>query len=201
VASPAFTRLSDDVLRCVQHLPKGGLVTMEALALALDVPVRHVAFIKNQWLKQSAHDKDLLEQIAGLVLQKNLGDGQTPLSLEALGFRPTLLGRPLEHTKLPVAPNRSDLALADVPGLGGKSAAILAECGITSAAQILGSDAFALYAQLKQKHPKATRHFLYVFLGFQSQKSWQDVAKDDKTMVLMRLEDLGLLPKQAKRRG
>ncbi|WP_211227614.1 TfoX/Sxy family DNA transformation protein [Chitinibacter tainanensis] len=81
-------------------------------------------------------------------------------------------------------------------GLGPKSRAMLAQIGITSAAQVRAADAFALYAQLQQVVPNLSLNMLYALIGAQEDLPWQQIKHERKTEILLRLDDLGLAPKR-----
>lgn len=83
--------------------------------------------------------------------------------------------------------------LARLPGLGPKSAAMLAQAGVHTVNELLNSDAYDLYARICQTQPKASLNLLYALLGVQSQCHWQTVAKERKMEILQKLEQLGLL--------
>jgi len=80
-----------------------------------------------------------------------------------------------------------------LPGLGPKSRAMLAVIGITSAEQLRGRDPFEVYAELKAAHAGVSLNMLYGLIGAVENRPWREVARDDRTMILLRLEDMGLL--------
>lgn len=72
---------------------------------------------------------------------------------------------------------------------------MLARVGITTAAELHASDPFLLYEHIKTVEPSASLNLLYALIGAIENRDWRDVARDDKTRILMRLDDLGMAPK------
>ncbi|NRB40817.1 MAG: TfoX/Sxy family DNA transformation protein [Pseudomonadales bacterium] len=91
--------------------------------------------------------------------------------------------------------NIAPAQIKDLKGLGPKSAAAINAIGITTVAEFMHTDAFVMYAQLKQLHSTASLNFLYAIIGAQENQHWQHIAKTQKTEILMRLDDMGLAPK------
>lgn len=88
---------------------------------------------------------------------------------------------------------------ASLPNLGPQSQAWLADIGITSAQQLRSSDPYAVYAQLKARHPAVSLNMLYALIGAVEGLHWQAVQRERRTEVLMRLDDMGLAPRRAPR--
>jgi DNA transformation protein and related proteins len=86
----------------------------------------------------------------------------------------------------------------ELPGLGPKSRQMLASAGVHSAAQLRQADLFALYGAIKSRHRSASLNLLYGLIGAVQGRDWRDVARQDRTSVLLRLDELGLLPSKAK---
>ncbi|MBV1920125.1 MAG: TfoX/Sxy family protein [Pseudomonadales bacterium] len=86
------------------------------------------------------------------------------------------------------------MRIRDLEGLGPKSEAMLASIDIDSVDQFKRSDAFDLYRALKEKSIGVSLNMLYAMLGAQEGVGWQDIARDRKTEILMRLDDMGLAP-------
>ena len=84
-------------------------------------------------------------------------------------------------------------ALSQLRGLGPASVAMLAAAGITSAAQLQEADLFTLYAKIKRQFPKTSCNLLYAMIGAVDDQDWREVARERRTQVLLRLEDMGLL--------
>ena len=80
-----------------------------------------------------------------------------------------------------------------LPGLGPKSRAILAGIGITSAEQLRARDPFEVYAELKAAPAGVSLNMLYGLIGAVENRPWRDVARDDRTSILLRLEAMGLV--------
>ena len=85
--------------------------------------------------------------------------------------------------------------IADLPGLGPKSQARLAEIGINSPEAFLSADAYDLYRRLKATQAGASLNFLYAMLGAQQNRPWQAIRKELKEEILFKLDDMGLAPK------
>ncbi len=86
------------------------------------------------------------------------------------------------------------MRIRDLEGLGPKSEAMLASIDVESIEGFKRSDAFEMYKKLKEINVGANLNMLYAMLGAQEGIHWQDIAKDRKTEILMRLDDMGLAP-------
>lgn len=80
-------------------------------------------------------------------------------------------------------------------GLGPKSREQLALVGITTPAALRARDAFEVYAALKAQWPAASRNLVYALIAAQEDGDWRVVARERRTEVLLRLEEMGLAPK------
>ena len=80
-----------------------------------------------------------------------------------------------------------------MPGLGLKSRLLLAVIGINTAEQLRARDPFEVYAELKSAHAGVRLNMLYGLIGAVGDRPWRDVARADRTMILLRLDDMGLL--------
>lgn len=78
-------------------------------------------------------------------------------------------------------------------GIGPVSKRLLMAHGIESLEDLRRVDAFELYARIRQRKGSASLNLLYALLGAQQDRDWRDVARKDRTMILMRLDDLGLM--------
>ena len=88
----------------------------------------------------------------------------------------------------------SSASIADLKGLGPKSAQALADIGVVELQQFLDSDPFELYASLKLRSPSVSLNFIYAMIGAQQNIHWQQVRREMKEEILLRLDDLGLAP-------
>ncbi|MCE4555755.1 TfoX/Sxy family DNA transformation protein [Roseateles cellulosilyticus] len=79
--------------------------------------------------------------------------------------------------------------------LGPKSREHLAAVGIHTAADLRAHDAFDVYARVKARWPGASRNLVYALLGAQEGRDWRDIARERRTEVLLRLDDMGLAPR------
>lgn len=84
--------------------------------------------------------------------------------------------------------------LAQLPGLGPKSQAMLEEIGIHDVDAFFASDPYQLFLQMRNNLPSVSINMLYAMIGAQENRHWQDIAKERKTEILMWLDDLGIAP-------
>ena len=69
----------------------------------------------------------------------------------------------------------------------------LAELGIHQAVDLQAVDVFEFYRELKQRHTKVSRNLLYALIGAQEDRDWREVARNDRTAILLRLDEMGLM--------
>lgn len=84
----------------------------------------------------------------------------------------------------PLAPE----AIASLPNLGPKSQDMLAAAGIADLAELRALGSVAAYARVKAVQPSASLNLLWALEGALTGARWQDVAKDDRTSLLLQLE-------------
>jgi DNA transformation protein len=89
----------------------------------------------------------------------------------------------------------NQLRLSDLKGLGAKSAAQLASAGISSVAQLRSSDPFEVYARLKASAPGTSLNFLYALIGAIENRHWQEIKRERRAEILLRLEEMGIAPR------
>ncbi len=87
----------------------------------------------------------------------------------------------------------ADSPAFDALNLGPQSLRWLAHIGISSVQQLRQHDAYALYARLKALEPKVSVNLLYALIGAQEGLHWQQVQRERRTEILLRLDDMGLL--------
>ena len=80
-------------------------------------------------------------------------------------------------------------------GIGPKSLMLFNKVGIDSYDKFMQIDPFELYKLLKQIDPRVSLNMIYGIIGAQQDIDWRDVAQNQKTQILMRLDDMGLAPK------
>jgi DNA transformation protein len=85
--------------------------------------------------------------------------------------------------------------LRDLRNLGVKTEQALAHLGIHTPSQLLDSDPYVVYAQLKQQVPGTSLVALYALIGAIDDLHWLDIKRDRRTEILVRLDDMGLAPK------
>ena len=78
-------------------------------------------------------------------------------------------------------------------GLGPKSRQWLGAIGITSPDELKAQDPFVVYARLKATQPGVSLNLLHALIGAVENRDWRDVAREDRTSIVLRLEDTGLL--------
>ncbi|WP_348944258.1 TfoX/Sxy family DNA transformation protein [Chitinibacter sp. FCG-7] len=86
------------------------------------------------------------------------------------------------------------MEITNLKGLGPKSQQMLAQIGIENAAQLLAADPFELYAQLRRQQAGVSLNLLYAMIGAQENCAWQQIKRDRKTEILLRLDEMGCAP-------
>jgi len=99
--------------------------------------------------------------------------------------RPAKTNRKVATVKVAAKPGGS---VADLPNLGPKSAAMLAQIGIRTVAQLRKRGAVAAYATVKKQSKSASLNLLWALEGALSGVSWQVVAREHRTSLLLALE-------------
>ena len=79
--------------------------------------------------------------------------------------------------------------IADLPGLGPRSAEMLRAAGIGSLAALRRLGAVAAYAQVRRADPRASLNLLWALEGALSGLPWQQVAREHRTSLLLALEE------------
>jgi DNA transformation protein len=85
-------------------------------------------------------------------------------------------------------PTRPRAGLADLPGLGPRSAAMLAAAGVRSAAQLRALGAVAAFARVRAAGARPSLNLLWALEGALSGLPWQQVAREHRTSLLHALE-------------
>lgn len=80
--------------------------------------------------------------------------------------------------------------------LGPQSRRWLEDIGIADAEALRRHDPFEVYARLRQTQPRVSVNLLYALIGAVEGLHWQEVQRQRRTEILMRLDDLGLLPRR-----
>ncbi len=70
---------------------------------------------------------------------------------------------------------------------------MLAGIGIQTAELLRARDPFEVYGELKAVRTGVSLNMLYGLIGAVEDRPWRDVARADRTMILLRLDDMGLL--------
>jgi DNA transformation protein len=82
--------------------------------------------------------------------------------------------------------------ITDLCGLGPQSKAMLHSIGVTSVEQFMASDVFALYVRLKSSNQSTSLNLLYAMIGAQENRHWQEIKRERRLEILLRLEELGI---------
>jgi predicted flap endonuclease-1-like 5' DNA nuclease len=97
---------------------------------------------------------------------------------------------------------RAPAPLARLRNLGPKSAAMLAQAGIRTEAQLRRLGAVPAYLRLRRHWPAASLNALYALAGAIEDRDWRDVRRDRKLELLTAIEDAERRgPSPAARRG
>lgn len=78
--------------------------------------------------------------------------------------------------------------LVDLPGLGPRSASMLAGAGITTVAELRQLGAVRAYSKVKASGAHASLNLLWALEGALTGLSWQQVAKEHRLSLLLALE-------------
>jgi DNA transformation protein and related proteins len=78
--------------------------------------------------------------------------------------------------------------LAELPGLGPKSQAMLAAAGITSLQQLQTLGSVRAFAKVRASGTNASLNLLWALEGALSNQPWQQVAREHRTSLLLALE-------------
>ena len=79
--------------------------------------------------------------------------------------------------------------LAALPGLGAKSAAMLAAANIRDVAALRSMGAVAAFVAVKRHDARASLNLLWALEGALTGRHWQDVARTERTRLLLALDD------------
>jgi DNA transformation protein len=132
-----------------------------------------------------------------LLIDADSWDDARALSLLV---RTTALALPVRTPRLPkvakvgALKSRKEAKAANVgeivvlPNLGPKSAAMLNLAGISTVMRLKDLGAVAAYVAVKRHSPSASLNLLWALEGALSGMSWQMVAKDHRTSLLLALE-------------
>ncbi|OZG72405.1 transcriptional regulator [Hahella sp. CCB-MM4] len=82
----------------------------------------------------------------------------------------------------------------DLKGFGQRSEEMLPLAGITTVEEFLSADPYEIFRELKGKVPDLSLNALYAMIGAQEDVHWQQVARERKTEILLRLDDMGIAP-------
>lgn len=91
--------------------------------------------------------------------------------------------------------NETKMRIRDLKGFGPKSEEILAEVGINSVDEFMNMDPYELYIKLKLNVKGTGLNSIYAIIGAREGIHWQEIAKNSKTEILLKLDDLGFAPK------
>jgi DNA transformation protein and related proteins len=80
-------------------------------------------------------------------------------------------------------------------GLGAMSWNMLASIGINTPKALLERDPFDVYADLHRMNVSRNLNMLYALIGASENKHWQTIARERRTEILLRLDEMGIAPK------
>lgn len=83
--------------------------------------------------------------------------------------------------------------ITQLKGLGPQSQHMLQIIGIKTIEDFLVADVFDLYAKLKSNIPNVSLNMLYAMIGAQEDRHWQEIKKERRLEILLRLEEMNLL--------
>jgi DNA transformation protein len=87
------------------------------------------------------------------------------------------------------------MKLRDLKGFGPKSEEFLAQVDIHTVEEFMTTDPYELYQQLKETVKGTGLNSIYAIIGAREGVPWLEVARNRKTEILMKLDDMGLAPK------
>ena len=90
------------------------------------------------------------------------------------------------------------MLIKEMKNMGPKMQLWLHEIGIKDSEQLAKFDPFDVYARLKQKFPQISLNALYALIGAIENRDWQEVKRQDRSEILLRLDDMGIAPKKTK---
>jgi TfoX/Sxy family transcriptional regulator of competence genes len=88
------------------------------------------------------------------------------------------------------SPASTSKALSQLPNLGPKSQAMLVAVGLHTLPQLQRQGAVAVYLKVKRSGQNASLNLLWALEGALSGQPWQEVARTERTRLLLALEDL-----------
>lgn len=86
-------------------------------------------------------------------------------------------------------PVNEERPLSELPNLGARSQAMLAQAGILSVAELRRLGSVAAYAQVRRSGVHASLNLLWAIEGALSAMHWQEVARLHRTSLLLALDD------------
>ena len=82
------------------------------------------------------------------------------------------------------------MSVADLKSLGPRSAAMLAEAGIERVEQLQAMGSVAAFARVRKRVPNASLNLLWALESALTGITWQEVARQHRTSLLLALEAL-----------
>jgi DNA transformation protein len=126
----------------------------------------------------------------GVVADRETLDEWIAAALDRVGAWPSKSGRP-RRGNAPKAPAQGTAAL---PMLGPRSREMLQLAGITTLDRLRTLGAIRAYIAVKRAGGRPSLNLLWALEGAISGKRWQDVAREDRTTLLLALEDTLAVP-------
>jgi DNA transformation protein len=94
-----------------------------------------------------------------------------------------------ERTNAATRSAKNRQGLAAVANLGPKSSAVLAQAGVTSLEQLRKLGSVNAFSRAKRVQPSVTLNLLWALEGAILGQSWQSVAREHRTSLLLAVED------------
>jgi DNA transformation protein len=88
-----------------------------------------------------------------------------------------------------------DAPVSTLRNLGPRSDEMLALIGIRSARELRDADPYDVYRRQKGTVPGTSLNALYALIGALEDRHWQEVRRERRAEILLRLEVIGLAPR------
>jgi len=129
----------------------------------------------------------------GVVADRESLDEWIAAALDRVAAWPPKGGRARPAARAKTAASEVD----SLHGLGPRSRELLERAGIASLARLRELGAIRAYVAVKRTGGKPSLNLLWALEGAISGRRWQDVAREDRTTLLLALEDTLAMPPEA----
>lgn len=93
----------------------------------------------------------------------------------------------------PCQSTQGEVPLAQARGIGPASLELLGRLGVNTLAELRAADPIDLYARARAAQPRTSLNLLWALIGAVEDRDWREVARTERTSVLLALEQRGLL--------